>query len=94
MTKFEYAAIFYGIIVALAVEGVAASLHRLFAAGGKVRWHWMAPATAFNASMVTLAEFWIIWSQRGEWTGHFSFLDFFPFAISLVFMYLLLPENG
>ena len=33
MTEFEYAAIFYGILVALAIEAVAANLHRLLAAG-------------------------------------------------------------
>ena len=88
MSRFEYAAIFYGIVVALAIEGVAANLHRLLAAGQKVRWDWMAPATAVNASLVTLVEFWILWSQRNEWSGSYSFFAFLPFAISLIFMYL------
>jgi hypothetical protein len=88
MSKFEYAAIFYGFMIALAIEGVAANLHRLFAAGKKVRWHWMAPVTAFNAILVTLTEFWILWTQRGDWSGSYPFLGFLPFACSLIFMYL------
>ncbi len=88
MSKFEYAAIFFGFLVALAVEGVAANLHRLFAAGRKVRWHWMAPATAANASLMTMVEFWVLWSQRNEWSGSYAFFAFLPLAISLVFMYL------
>jgi hypothetical protein len=88
MTRFEYVAIFYGIIVAMAVETVAANLHRLLAAGKRVRWHWMAPATAINASLVTLGEFWTLWSDRSQWTGSYSFFQFLPFAISLLFMFL------
>jgi hypothetical protein len=88
MTEFEYAAIFYGILVALAIEAVAANLHRLLAAGRRVKWHWMAPATAVNASLVTLLEFWTLWLRRNESSGSYTFLLFLPFAISLVFMYL------
>lgn len=83
MTEFEYAAIVYGILVALAIEAVAANLHRLFAARGRVKWHWMAPATAVNASLVTLIEFWTLWLRRNEAAGSYSFLLFLPFAISL-----------
>ncbi|WP_372786815.1 hypothetical protein [Phenylobacterium sp.] len=88
MTRFEYVAIFYGIVVAMAIETVLASLHRLIAAGKRVRWHWMAPATAVNASLVTLAQFWILWGDRDQWTGNFSFFQFLPFGISLFFMFL------
>ena len=88
MTEFEYAAIFYGILVALAIEAVAANLHRLLAARRRVRWHWMAPATAVNASLVTLIEFWTLWLRRNETSGSYTFLLFLPFAISLVLMYL------
>lgn len=88
MTEFEYAAIFYGIFVALAIEAVAANLHRLLAARKRVRWHWMAPLTAANASLVTLVEFWTLWLRRNESGGSFSFFLFLPFAVSLVFMYL------
>jgi len=88
MTEFEYAAVFYGILVALAIEAVAANFHRLLAAGKRVKWHWMAPATAVNASLVTLIEFWTLWLRRNEASGSYTFLLFLPFAISLVFMYL------
>jgi hypothetical protein len=88
MTAFEYGAIFYGIVVAMAIETVVASMHRLFAAGKRVRWHWMAPATAVNAGLLTLGEFWILWGDRNQWTGNYSFFQFLPFAISLLLMFL------
>jgi hypothetical protein len=88
MTRFEYAAIFYGIVVALAIETVLVSLHGLLAARGRVRWHWMAPATAVNAGLLTLGQFWILWGDRDQWTGNFSFFQFLPFGISLLIMFL------
>jgi hypothetical protein len=88
MTRFEYVAIFYGIVVAMAIETVLASTHRLLAAGKRVRWHWMAPATAVNGSLVTLGEFWILWSDRDQWKGHFSFFQFLPWAVPLALMFL------
>lgn len=102
MTRFEYVAIFYGIVVAMAIETVLANLHRLLAAGKRVRWHWMAPATAVNASLVTLGEFWILWGDRNAWTGSYSFFQFLPFALALFLMFLSaaatlpdeIPEEG
>ena len=102
MTRFEYVAIFYGIVVALAIETVLVNLHRLLAAGKRVRWHWMAPATAINASLVTLGEFWILWGDRDQWKGSYSFFQFLPFAIALFLMFLSaaatlpdeIPEEG
>ena len=88
MTTFEYNAIFYGIVVAMAIETVLVSFHRLLAAGKCVRWHWMAPATAVNASLVTLGEFWILWTDRNQWTGNYSFFQFLPYAIALLLMFL------
>jgi hypothetical protein len=97
MTRFDYAAIFYGIVVALAIETVLVNLHRLLAAGKRVRWHWMAPATAVNACLVTLGEFWILWTDRNQWTGSFSFFQFLPWAVPLFLMFLsaaaTLPEE-
>lgn len=102
MTRFEYAAIFYGIVVALAIETVLVSIHKLLLARRRVRWHWMALATAVNASLLTLGQFWILWGDRDQWTGKFSFFEFLPFGISLLFMFLSasaalpdeIPEEG
>ena len=88
MTRFEYVAIFYGIVVAMAVETVMVNLHKLFAARARVRWHWMALATALNASLMTLGQFWVLWGDRDQWTGPFSFFQFLPFGVSLLLMFL------
>jgi hypothetical protein len=88
MTRFEYVAIFYGIVVALAIETVLVSVHRLLAARKRVRWHWMAPATAINSSLLTLGQFWVLWGDRDQWKGSFSFFQFLPFGISMLLMFL------
>lgn len=88
MTRFEYVAIFYGIVVALAIETVLVSVHRLLSARRKVRWHWMAPATAVNASLLTLGQFWVLWGDRDQWKGGFSFFQFLPYGISMLLMFL------
>jgi len=64
MTRFEYAAIFNGIFVALALENIASSFHKLLAAGGRVRWHWMAPTNAVGAAIATIGTFWLWWRGR------------------------------
>ena len=102
MARFEYVAIFFGIVVALAIETVLVNLHRLIAAKSRVRWHWMAPATAVNSSLVTLGEFWILWGDRDQWKGRYSFFQFLPFAVALFLMFLAaaatlpdeIPEEG
>jgi hypothetical protein len=88
MTRFEYVAIFYGIVVALALETVLVNAHRLLAARKAVRWHWMAPATAVNSSLLTLGQFWVLWGDRDQWKGSFSFFQFLPYGISMLLMFL------
>lgn len=41
----EYAAIYFGIIVGLALTNILTSIHKLVEAGSRVRWHWLAPVS-------------------------------------------------
>ena len=67
MTYFEYAAIYFGIIVGLALANILTSIHKLIEAGPRVRWGWMAPASAGYAATLTINEFWYLWlGQRHE----------------------------
>jgi len=61
VTYSEYAAIFIGILVGLALANVLASVHKLMEAGRRVRWDWLAPAMAVNAMLLTLGVFWHQW---------------------------------
>lgn len=89
MTAFEYAAIFYGIIVGLALQNILTSIHKLVEAGSRVRWHWMAPIVALNAALLTLGNFWFWWIWRSAMSSHsqsiFSFL-LTAFNLGLLFL--------
>jgi hypothetical protein len=89
MTRFEYISIFNGIIVALALENVAASFHKLFEAGARVRWHWMAPTNAIAAAIATLGNFWLQWITRDVQPVNPTFLGFLPVAATSILLYLL-----
>ena len=88
MSRFEYAAIFYGFVVGLALQNILSSIHKLVEAGKRVRWHWMAPATALYAAILTLGSFWTWWLKRDETHGQRTFLTFLltAFALSLLFL--------
>ena len=105
MTRFEYVAIFFGIVVALSLENIAASFHKLVEAGGRVRWHWMAPTNAIGIAIATLGQFWLWWVQRDSmWgSGHPVFFLMFVFSALAAFLLYLacaatlpdeVPETG
>ena len=87
MTYFEYEAVYFGIIVGLALANVLMSFHKLIEAGTLVRWSWFAPASALYAVVLTLGEFWSLWVRQRD-LGHDIFLSWLPtaFAFALVFL--------
>ena len=87
MTYFEYLAIYIGIIVGLALSNIFMSLHKLIEAASRVRWHWMAPATAIYAATITLGSFWSLWVRRND-VVHHTFLTALPTAIALGLLFL------
>src|SRR5262249_41452497 len=66
MTAFDYFMIFVTIVIALAIEAVARSIDKLIAARSRIRWNWMAPATAANSILLILAQFWLFWQLRSH----------------------------
>lgn len=101
MTYFEYSAIYVGILVGLSLSNILLSIHKLLEAAARVRWHWMAPATAFYAATVTLGAFWSLWVRRGD-DAHYIFLSYLPRALALGILFLTcaaslpddVPESG
>lgn len=96
MTYFEYAAIYFGIIVGLALADILNSLHKLIAAGSRVRWGFLAPLSAFYAATFTLGEFWYVWSHQS--VGHRIFLTWLPLAAAFALLFLMcaasLPDDA
>jgi hypothetical protein len=64
VSAFDYFMIFVTIIIALAIEAVAKDVDTLIAAKRRVKWHWMAPATALNSILLILSQFWLFWQLR------------------------------
>lgn len=103
MTRNEFAAIFIGIVVGLALANILASVHKLLEAGRRVRWDWLAPAMAANAALLTLGVFWHQWVQS-QITPHHArhFIAWLPIGAGFFLLYLAcaatlpdeVPETG
>jgi hypothetical protein len=97
VTYFEYEAIYFGIIVGLALANILASIHKLVEAGSRVRWSWMAPATAAYAATHTINEFWFTWIHHQHDT-HQTIFTWYPSALAFALLYLMcaasLPDDA
>jgi hypothetical protein len=96
VTYFEYAAIYFGIIVGLALANILFSVHKLIEAGARVRWGWMAPASAAYAATLTINEFWYVWARQQD-MGHRTILTWYPIAVAFALLFLMcaaaLPDD-
>jgi hypothetical protein len=96
VTYFEYEAIYFGIIVGLALANILTSVHKLVEAGSRVRWGWMAPASAAYAATLTINEFWYVWIRQHD--GHRTILTWYPLAVAFALLFLLcaaaLPDDA
>jgi hypothetical protein len=97
VTYFEYQAIYLGIIVGLALANILASLHKLIEAGSRVRWSWMAPASAAYAATHTINEFWFTWIHHQN-DAHQTIFTWYPSALAFALLYLMcaasLPDDA
>jgi len=97
MTYFEYAAVYFGIIVGLALANILTSFHKLVEAGARVRWGWLAPASALYAATLTLGEFWSVWVRQND-MGHRTFFTWLPLASAFALLFLMcaasLPDEA
>jgi hypothetical protein len=88
VTYFEYGAIYYGIIVGLALANILMSFHKLIEAGTRVRWGWFAPVSALYAAVLTLADFWSLWARQ-HGMGHRFFLTWLSTAAAFALLFLM-----
>jgi hypothetical protein len=98
VTYFEYEAIYLGIIVGLALANILASLHKLIEAGKRVRWSWMAPASAAYAATHTINEFWYTWIHHQHDVGQQTIFTWYPGAVAFALLFLMcaasLPDDA
>jgi len=98
VTYFEYEAIYLGIIVGLALANILASLHKLIEAGKRVRWSWMAPASAGYAATHTVNEFWFTWVHHQHGETNLTIFTWYPSAVAFALLYLMcaaaLPDDA
>jgi hypothetical protein len=94
MSAFEYTSVMSSIIVGLALVDILISLNRLIRAGGGVRWHWAAPATALLIFLTIIQIWWSIYRPDG---GPMTIGQFLPLVVELVILFLLaaaaLPDD-
>ncbi|HEY1711154.1 MAG TPA: hypothetical protein VGG10_23005 [Rhizomicrobium sp.] len=97
MSYFEYEAIYFGIIVGLALANILTSLHKLIEAGKRVHWGWMAPASAAFAATLTINEFWSLWLSKGHDPLR-TILAWYPLAMAFALLFLMcaasLPDDA
>jgi hypothetical protein len=97
VTYFEYEAIYLGIIVGLALANILASLHKLIEGGKRVRWSWMAPASAAYAATLTINEFWFTWIHQHD-AVHRTIFAWYPRALAFALLFLMcaasLPDDA
>jgi len=74
------------IIVGLALVDILISFNRLIRAGGRVRWHWAAPATALLV-FLTIVQIW--WSIYRPEEAPMTIGQFLPLVVELVLLFLL-----
>lgn len=86
MSAFEYTSVMASIIVGLALVDILVSLNRLIRAGGSVRWHWAAPATALLVSL-TIIQIW--WGSYSPQDAAMTIGQFLPLLVELVILFLL-----
>lgn len=97
MEPFEYLLTFAAIILALAVSDLVVSLHRLLAAGAKVKWDWLAPLAALTAFLKILTQWWAWYELRGQ-AGAVTFELFALLVASVAVLFLMasasLPDEA
>ncbi|HVI31864.1 hypothetical protein [Phenylobacterium sp.] len=97
MESFEYLLILASVVLGLAVTDLATSLHRLLAAGGRVKWDWLAPLAAMVAFLKIVTQWWS-WRAAASMAGGFTFEMFLGVLVATVLLFLMaaaaLPDEA
>jgi hypothetical protein len=96
VTPFEYLLLLAAIILGLAITDLAVSVHRLLAAGPRVRWDWLAPLAALVAFLKIVTQWWS-WFDAQRIASGLTFEMFLTVLAAAVLLFLLaataLPDD-
>jgi hypothetical protein len=96
VTPFEYLLLFAAIVLGLAIADLAMSIHRLLAAGTRVKWDWLAPLAALVAFLKIVTQWWS-WFDVGRIANGLTFEMFLVVLIASILLFLLtaaaLPDD-
>jgi hypothetical protein len=88
---FEYLMLFAAVILGLAVCDLAVSVHRLLAAGPRVRWDWLAPLAALVAFLKIVTQWWTFF-LAGPLAKGLTFEMFLGVLVAAVLLFLLAAD--
>jgi hypothetical protein len=96
VTQFEFLLLLAAVILGLAISDLAVSIHRLLAAGSRVKWDWLAPLAALVAFLKIVTQWWA-WYGEEKIAGALTFEMFLGVLSSAVLLFLLtaaaLPDD-
>jgi hypothetical protein len=96
VTPFEYLLLLAAIILGLAIADLSVSVHRLLAAGKRVKWDWLAPMAALVAFLKIVTQWWS-WFDAQRIASGLTFEMFLTVLASAVLLFLLaatsLPDD-
>lgn len=89
----EHVSVFVSIILGLGIADLAVSLHKLMLAKKRVNWDWLSPAVAIFTALNII----VVWWATFEHQASDNMLDFVPYFILLILLFLAaaasLPEE-
>jgi hypothetical protein len=91
LSPFEYLMLLTAVILGLAVCDLAISVHRLLAAGGRVRWDWLAPLAALVAFLKIVSQWWTFFNA-GPLAKGLTFEMFLGVLVASVLLFLLAAD--
>jgi hypothetical protein len=96
MAPFEFLLLLAAVILGLAISDLAVSLHRLLAAGRRVRWDWLAPLAALVAFLKIVTQWWS-WRGAEKLASALTFEMYLGVLTASVLLFLLtaaaLPDD-
>jgi hypothetical protein len=88
MEPFEFLLLFAALLLGVAVTDLVSSLHRLFTAGRRVVWDWLAPLGALVAFLKIVSQWWV-WYSRAHFIQALTWEAFLAVLTRVILLFLM-----